>query len=135
MNRRLSEPTPPAVVVGSLAVLAAVAVAGNLYTRPQHKAAVKPASAYQTCLGAARTPGPSGFATEVCEPLMPGYVEPDHTDYVFTGPMTWTKQGAEVKVPGLAEDVADRCADEPGELLDCVAAILGERAEHDGGVS
>lgn len=32
-------------------------------------------TALARCLDAANTPGPTGFATEVCEPLMPGYVE------------------------------------------------------------
>lgn len=33
-------------------------------------------SPYEACLSAAGVPGPSGFATEVCEPLAPGYVHP-----------------------------------------------------------
>lgn len=35
-----------------------------------------PRTPYQTCIVAANTPGDAGFATEVCEPLTPGYVEP-----------------------------------------------------------
>lgn len=89
---------------------------------------VKP---YDTCIAAAKAPGASGYATEVCEPLGDTWVERDMDEYVFTGPMQWTNPGgSRVGVPGLAEDIADRCADTPDALLDCVGAIIGERTEH-----
>ncbi len=57
----------------ALAALAALGIfiAGQHMARPA-RAFVPP---YDTCIEAANTPGPSGFATEVCEPLMPGWVE------------------------------------------------------------
>lgn len=96
MSRRLpewvTEPAPAAALLACLAVVATAAVAGNVATRPEHKPAVTAdvdcwddascaatkvgyvvldprADAYRTCLRAANTPGPAGFATEVCEPL------------------------------------------------------------------
>lgn len=81
---------------------------------------------YDACLAAAGVSGPSGFDKGVCEPLAPE----QEGEYVYTGPMSWEYQGAIVSVPGLAEDIADGCADQPGALLDCVGAVIGQRMEH-----
>ena len=53
--------------------LAAAAIILLGSTGPRTEAARTP---YETCIAAANTPGPAGYATEVCEPLAPGWVEP-----------------------------------------------------------
>jgi len=52
-------------------LLAGGAVVAGALAFPSHR--VTPRTPFQTCLAAADTPGPSGFASEVCEPLAPGY--------------------------------------------------------------
>lgn len=58
------------------ATLLTAAFVGFVATAPD-----RPATAYDRCIAAANTPGPTGFATEVCEPLLPGYVEPKCVTY------------------------------------------------------
>lgn len=92
----------------------------------QHHAAPAP-SPYRNCIAAAnRRPF---FATEVCEPLMPGYREPQ------TVPLGIITQhhddGSTITMPPLAVDIADSCPDSfegardvHAVLLDCARAII-----------
>lgn len=63
------------ILGGVMAGTLAISVASD---EPQARpaGADEPPTPYETCLLAANTPGPSGFATEVCEPLSPFWEEP-----------------------------------------------------------
>lgn len=67
------------VIAGSLAVVIAGTLAlAAMQDHPEARSPGwdEPPSPYEACLLTADTPGPSGFASEVCEPLSPFYVDP-----------------------------------------------------------
>lgn len=68
-----------AVIVGSLAVVIAATfgiAAVQDRTEARSPGWDKPPTPYEACLLAASDPGPSGFATEVCDPLADWFVHP-----------------------------------------------------------
>jgi hypothetical protein len=117
-----------ALYVNVILVTAAMsAVAGYLLgtadaPTPAHVAASAPAaSSYETCVRAANTPGPSGYAVETCESLLPGFV---HGARVNLGSVrTEYPDGTVTETPPLALDIVDSCAD-VGYSVACVESVI-----------
>lgn len=116
------------LIVGGLAavVLTTLGLAAMNDAAPA-KPAAKPPTPYENCLLAANEPGPSGFATEVCEPLSPFYKP---TSTVYVGPLSWANDdGSSVLLPPLAVQVADDCHEADDGVQKCVEALIAERQE------
>lgn len=126
MSRRLPDlpyGAPNALIVGGL--LGVVGMTLALYVVVDRTEPARPAVTGVDCWDE-----PSCAATAAGYVVLDPQVAPDLADYVYVGPMSWEEQGATVSVPGLVEDIADGCADQPDDLLDCVGAVVGQRMEH-----
>lgn len=87
MSRRLpdlpvSDAFANTVFAGALGIIGAVTlVLAVQYDKGTGKPGTASVTPYENCLQAANEPDPSGYATEVCEPLMPEFQEPALTAY------------------------------------------------------
>lgn len=73
---------------------------------------------YQACLETSRR---ANYASEVCEPLMPGYVEGARINLGVVREAF--PDGTVTESPALAADIADSCAD-VNYSVDCIASVI-----------